>query len=62
MCIGIQVELIDSKRVGDQHGKQTYGTPMAGVKEKKKNKGKSVQVEDSKDMYVKIFWDLCAKF
>ena len=53
LSVGSRVELADSKKVGDQHGKQTYGTPMAGVKEKKKNKGKSVQIEDLEDIYVK---------
>ena len=45
--------MVDSKKVGDQHGKKTYGTPVVDVKKKKKNKGKSVQVEDLEDMYVK---------
>ena len=40
------------EKVGDQRGKQTYGTPMVDVK-KKKNKGKSVKFEDLEDMYVK---------
>ena len=42
----------DFEKVGDQHGKQTYGTPVVDVKKKKKNKGKSVQVEDLEDVYV----------
>ena len=53
LSIGSQVELTDSEKIGDQHGKKTYGTPMVDVKKKKKNKGKSVQVEDLEDMYVK---------
>ena len=40
-------------KVGDQHGKKTYGTPTVDVKKKKKNKGENVQVEDLEDMYVK---------
>ena len=53
LSIGSRVELTGFERFGDQHGKNTYGTPMVDVKKKKKNKGKSVQVEDFKDMYVK---------
>ena len=53
LSIGSRVELTDSERVGDQHGKKTYGTPTVDVKKKKKNKGKNVQVEDLEDMYVK---------
>ena len=45
--------MVDSKKVGDQHGRKTYGTPVVDVKKKKKNKGKSVQVEELEDMYVK---------
>ena len=52
LSIDSQVDLVDFKKVGDQHGKKTYVTPMVDVK-KKKNKGKSVQVEDLEDMYVK---------
>ena len=51
--VGNQVELEDSEKVGDRHGKQTYGTLVEDVKEKKKNRGKSVQVEDLEDIYVK---------
>ena len=40
------------EKVGDQHGKKTYGKPMVDVK-KKKNKGKSVHVKDLEEMYVK---------
>ena len=39
--------------VRDQCGQQTYGTLRIDVKKKKWNKGKSVQVEDLEDMYVK---------
>ena len=53
LSIGSWVELADSKKVGDQHGKWTYGTRVVDVKKKKKNKGKSVKVEDVEDMYVK---------
>ena len=53
LSIGSRVEWIDSERVGDQHGKKTYGTPAVDVKKKKKNKGKNVQVEDLEDMHVK---------
>ena len=57
LSIGSRVELADSEKVGDQHGKQTCGTPKMDVKEGKKKKGKSVQVEDLEDMYVKNqFW------
>ena len=46
--------MADYKKVGDQHGKKTYGTLVVDVKKKKKkNKGKSVQVEDLEDVYVK---------
>ena len=53
LSIGSQVELADSEKVGDQCGKQTCSTPKMDVKKKKKNKGKSAQVEDLEDMYVK---------
>ena len=54
LSIGSRVELVDFEKVGDRHGRYTYGTPMVDVKKKKKkNKGKSVQVEDLEDIYVK---------
>ena len=53
LSIGNRVELTYFERVGDQHGKNTYGTPMVDVKKKKKNKEKNVQDEDLEDMYVK---------
>ena len=43
----------DFEKVGDQHGRNTYNTPKMDVKKKKNNKGKSVQVDVVKDMYVK---------
>src|SRR5277367_6549454 len=53
LSIGSRVELADSEKVGDQCGKKTCSIPKIDVKKQKKNKGKSVQAEDSEDMYVK---------
>ena len=53
LSISSQVEVRDSERVGDQHGKKTYSTSRMDVKKQKKNKGKSVQVKDLEDTYVK---------
>ena len=49
---GRLVELKDFARFRDQCG-QTWGTSRMDVKKKDWNKGKSVQVEDLEDMYVK---------
>ena len=47
----------DFERVGDRRGKKTCGTSRVDLKKKKWNKGKSVQVEDLEEMYVKNqFW------
>ena len=36
LSIGSRVELADSEKDRDQHGKQTYGMPVVDVKKKKK--------------------------
>ena len=52
LTIGSRVELVDLEKVGDKCGKKTCSTPTMDVKKQKKNKGKSIQVEDLEDMYV----------
>ena len=50
LSIDSRVELADSEKVGDQCGNKTYSTLKMDKKKQKKNKGKSVRVEDFEDM------------
>lgn len=52
MSVGCKVELKDFEMVRDECGKKFFETPKMDLK-KYKTKGKTIQVEDLKDMYMK---------
>jgi len=60
LSIGSQFELRDSDKAGDQYRKHTFRTHRLDEKKQKKNKGKSVQVEELKDMHVKNQFEIYA--
>ena len=51
--MGSRTELRNSKETQDQFGMKAFGTVKIETRKKKRNKGKSVQVKDLEDMYVK---------
>ena len=58
LSIGSRVQLADFGEVRDQCRQQTCGTSRKEMKKQQQNKGKSVQVEESEDMYVKNYFGI----